>query len=480
MGRVVEIIPAKEPLAFTKDEKPITRVAAYARVSKDTADQEDSYISQKKHAEEVVARNPGWVLTKIYADQASGLNTKKRSGFNSMMAAAKKREMDMILVKSISRFGRNVVITISSLRELAKYGVIVYFEREAMRSDDSNCTLILGIMASMAEAESISISENVNLGLKYKYTRGEWTACLSQFLGYEKSEDGEVVINESQAETVREIFHGFLDGMTLGDLAKKMETEGRLTGTGKGTWSRMGIHRILSNIKYSGDVIQGVTTTTDVINKKRETNTGQAPQYFIADAIPAIIDKQTYRIAKGELARRERGSMKIEVPGPKIRTDKNPFTGIPVCSHCGGHFNRSNARGKYVLKCYNRIHGDCRADIIPEEDLEQAVLKAAQQLWDEQPKIRMKDVPVLGAKETEDDLVSAAAAYMDNSFAQRVVDFLSGERPKQYDESITRRLIDHIEMGDDAWTVHFYGGVSVRIERTTPSKEKGRKLSRSR
>ncbi len=480
MSRVVEIIPARETLKFTQEKKPITRVAAYARVSKDTADMEDSYISQKKHAEEIVARNPGWVLTKIYSDQASGLNTKKRIGFNEMMAAAKRQEMDLILVKAISRFGRNVVITISSLRELAKYGVIVYFEREAMRSDDSNCTLLLGIMASMAEAESISISENVNLGLKYKYSRGEWSACLSQFLGYKKGENNEVVIDESQAETIREIFHGFLDGLTLGDLARKMEAEGRLTGTGKGTWSKMGIHRILSNIKYSGDVIQGITTTTDVINKKRETNTGQDPQYFIPDAIPAIIDKQTYRIAQGELARRERGTMKIDVSGPKIRTDKNPFTGIPVCSHCGAHFNRSNARGKYVLKCYNRIHGDCKADIISEEDLEQAVLKAAQQLWNEQPKIRMKVVPELKAKETEDDLVIAAADYMDNSFAQRVVDFLSGERPEQYDERITRRLIDHIEMGDDAWTVHFYGDISVRIERITPQKDKGRKLGRFR
>ncbi len=463
MGRMVTIIqPTKK--AEIKEDRRI-RVAAYARVSKDSESQEDSYISQKKHAEEVINRNPDWTLTRIYADQASGLNTKKRTEFNKMIEAAKCHEMDLILVKSISRFGRSVVDTLTSLRTLEKCGTRVYFDRENMYSDDLNCNLVLSIMASMAESESLSISANVRTGQKYKAEDGRWSVAYGTFLGYDKAEEDTVVINEEQAKTVRFIFSEFLSGTSLQDLCRRLEKEGHRTGTGSTHWTKTGVRRILSNIKYSGDVIQGLTYTADVMEKNRKRNNGDVPLYYIKDGIPAIIDRQTYLLAKGELLRREAEFVGKTVEGPAVYNRNNDFTHILACPECGAFFNRIKARGKYVWKCYNRRNADCKAEIIREKELQAAVLSAAQELYDLQPEITERPVPVLSNENPDEELILAAGINAYNSFADRLKHFLAGERPEHYDPEISRRLIRHITFTEDEWVFLFYGDQTVRVPR---------------
>ena len=478
----VTIIPAQDRLSGNYGALKKLRVAAYVRVSTLSSEQEDSLENQKQHYEELVGNNPRLDLIKIYADQASGLNTKKRTSFNTMMRDARARKFDVLYVKSISRFARNTVTTLTAIRELNSYGIETRFEKENLTSTDPSTNLLLSIMASMAESESISISENVNLGLKYKYSRGEWSANFTNFLGYDKLPDGTVVINEEQAETVREIYSDFLSGMSLEHLAKKLTAEGRKTGTGIVKWTKTSLIRIISNIKYSGDVLQGITTTVDVINKHRVRNNGDAPQYFIENGIPAIVDKQTYLLAKAELSRREQ--MFIEgkdVGGPAVYSGKYPFTRKIVCPSCNNFYNHRNARGTYVWECYGRIHGSCTAEIIKEKELTDAVLKAAMDLWEHKPVIKMNDVPILSSKDPEDQLIRAAALYMENSFAKRTQDFLSGDKPAEYDPELVRNLVEKIVISDTDIFITFYGTDPVRVERNRPGRNTviGRKLKRN-
>ena len=483
MGNVT-IIPAVEKTSPGKIESGKLRVAAYVRVSTLSDEQEDSFENQKKHYHELVENNPHWDLTKIYADQASGLNTKKRTQFNTMMRDARQHKFDVLYVKSISRFARNVVTTITAIRELNSYGIETRFEKENLSSKDPSTNLMLSIMASMAESESISISENVNLGLKYKYSRGEWSANFTSFLGYDKLPDGTVVINEEQADTVREIFSAFLSGMSLEHITGMLEAEGKKTGTGNTTWTKTSLIRILTNIKYSGDVIQGLSTTVDVMNKKRVKNNGEAPQYFIRDGIPAIIDKQTYLIAQGELARRQKmfveGLGNKDNCGPAIYTGKHPLTRKIICPSCGRYYNHRNARGKDVWECYGRIHSECRAEILKEEELQAAVLEAMQELWDSQPKIKMNRVPELTRDDPEDKFIEAAKLYAENTFAKRTQEFLNGDKPEAYDPELVSSLIDRIEPSGDAFLVFFYGVSPFKVAR---AKDKhtviGRRLKRS-
>ena len=157
--KVVTVIPATAD-AIAPEERPITKVAAYARVSTLNPEQEESYESQKKFYQDLINETEGWELTEIYADQASGLNTKKRTDFKRMLSDAKKGRFQLLLVKSISRFGRNQVDTISSIRELQSYGTEVRFQKESLSTNSPQINFLLAIMASMAEQESISISQN--------------------------------------------------------------------------------------------------------------------------------------------------------------------------------------------------------------------------------------------------------------------------------------------------------------------------------
>ena len=263
-----------------------------------------------------------------------------------------------------------------------------------------------------------------------------------------------------------------------------LEAEGKKTGTGSTTWTKTGLERILSNIKYSGDVIQGLSTTVDVMNKKRVKNNGEAPQYFIENGMPAIIDKQTYLLAKGELARRQRmfieGVGNKDSYGPAVYSGKYPLTRKIICPLCSQYYNHRNARGTDVWECYGRIHSECGAEILKEEELQAAILEAMQELWESQPKIKMNRVPELTKDDSEDKFLEAAKLYAENIFAKRTQEFLKGDKPETYDPGLASSLIDRIVPSDDAYLVTFYGVSPVNIARTNGKHTIiGRRLKRS-
>ena len=479
MERMVTYIPATNEV-ISPELKPITKVAAYARVSTLNPEQEDSYESQKEHYETLIAETEGWELAEIYADQASGMNTKKRDDFKRMMKDAKKGRFDLLLVKSISRFARNVLTTVESIRELQSYGVEVRFQKEALSTSSPQIGFLLTVMASMAEQESLSISQNVQIGLQYKYKRGEWSVAYKNFLGYDRNKDGEVVINEEQAETVRLIYDRFLSGTSLDHLAKQLKEEGRKTGKGGLSWDKGRLSELIKNSKYRGVVILQQSYTADVLMKRRVKNNGDRPQYRVENAIPPIVDDQTWFMANAELLRRASYMKDRSVPGPRPRWGNNDFTSLIYCRHCGAFLNRHLARKVYVWKCRERAQGSgCKCEIIKESELIEATLEAAQQLHDSQPMIRRYRVPELSERSTEAERIEAAATYSENRMAERVIEFLAGPCPEEYSSDIPNRLIERIDFTDTEWVFRFWGRQTVKVERTVEHKEIGRRLTRS-
>ena len=461
MENKVVCIPAA---SLSSEHKAVTNVAAYCRVS--SLPQEESYESQVEHFTSYIRGHDDWTLTKVYGDEGcSGLNTIKRGGFKQMLKDGKSGKFDLLLVKSISRLGRNTVDLLQCIRALKSAGVVCFFEKENL-STDGNGTgeLMLTLLSAFAQMESESISANVRIGLNYKMQRGEWSCAYSTFLGYDNV-DGEIAVNLEQTETVRLIFDLFLSGFSLAQITKRLESSGRTTGMGNKTWHKGTIERILQNRKYCGDVVLQLTVTEDVLTKRRVPNDGLAPQYIVYGGIPAIITKQTFWLAQGELERRGRlihhqtkGSKGIDV----TRYD-NGFTGKLKCGCCGANYNKVNTRRSYSWKCRQRISGECDNTIIPEAEVQKVVLLAAQELYDRQPSLRLKGVETLSEESTLEELVSAAEAHIANQFKKRVIDFLKGDKPEKFSMDLLE-IIERIDY-KKGFRVSFYDGSIISIPR---------------
>lgn len=189
------------------------RVAAYARVSTDSDEQFTSYTAQIDYYTNYIQQHPEWEFVKVYTDEGiSGLNTRHRDGFNEMIADALSGKIDLIVTKSVSRFARNTVDSLTTIRKLKEHGVECYFEKEGIYTFDGKGELLLTIMSSLAQEESRSISENVTWGMRKRFADGKVSMAYKQFLGYEKGLDGTPVVNEKEAEIVRLIYRLFLEG----------------------------------------------------------------------------------------------------------------------------------------------------------------------------------------------------------------------------------------------------------------------------
>ena len=189
------------------------KVAAYARVSTDQEEQLTSYEAQVSYYTDFIQANDDWKFVKVYTDEGvTGTSTKHREGFQEMIEDALAGKIDLIVTKSVSRFARNTVDSLTNIRLLKEHGTEVYFEKEFIWSFDSKGELLLTIMSSLAQEESRSISENVRWGQRKKFSDGRYSLNYRHFLGYDKGEDGKLVINPEQAEIVRQIFGMYLEG----------------------------------------------------------------------------------------------------------------------------------------------------------------------------------------------------------------------------------------------------------------------------
>jgi len=215
----------------------------------------------------------------VYSDEGiSGTSTKRREGFNRMVEDALAGKIGLILTKSVSRFARNTVDSLTTIRKLKEHGTEVYFEKENIWTFDSKGELLLTIMSSLAQEESRSISLNVTWGQRKRFADGKATVPFGRFLGYDRGEHGELVINEEEADTVRIIYAEFLTGLSYTAIAKKLTELGIKSPAGNDVWNNSTVKSILSNEKYKGCALLQKGYTVDYLTKKRIKNDGAVPQ----------------------------------------------------------------------------------------------------------------------------------------------------------------------------------------------------------
>lgn len=229
LSRNITVIPARRRVGNTAaaEQRPKLKVAAYCRVSTDSEEQASSYEVQVAHYTQFIQKNPEWELAGIYADDGiTGTNTKKREEFNRMIQDCMDGKIDMIITKSISRFARNTLDCLKYIRELKEKNIPVFFEKENINTMDSKGEVLLTIMASLAQQESQSLSQNIKLGLQYRFQNGEVRVNHSRFLGYTKDEEGNLVIEPSEAEVVKRIYREYLEGASLLQIGRGLEADG--------------------------------------------------------------------------------------------------------------------------------------------------------------------------------------------------------------------------------------------------------------
>lgn len=273
-----EYIPAKKPVDFY-DNETYQRVAVYVRVSTDDIRQTTSYELQQQYYEDFVNKHPNWDLVGIYADEGiSGTSLKHRDAFNRMIQDAKDGKLDLIVTKSVSRFARNVLITIGVVRELSslKNPVGVFFESECIFSMNDDSQMALSFVASMAQEESHIRSRSMDSSIRMRLDHG--IPLTPKLLGYMHNEDGELIVNPEEAPTVKLIFYMYLYGYSTAQIAEAMQKLGKRTYLGNFKWTPGTIITILRNERHCGDVLTQKTITESYLTHRTLKNRGEKPQ----------------------------------------------------------------------------------------------------------------------------------------------------------------------------------------------------------
>ena len=386
------------PAVIVKTERDVRkqklRMAAYCRVSTDSEDQLNSYNSQIKYYTSIIEENPNWTMAGIFADEGlSGGSTKKRKEFNRMMQKCRAGRIDMIIVKSVSRFARNTLDSISWARRLKKLGVGIIFEKEGVNTMEMDDEILLTIFAGLAQAESESLSKNVAMGHRQSYKAGNVPFHYKNFLGYRRGADGEPEIVPEEAAVVKRIFHRYLAGDSVAQIIKDLEADGIPAARGGEKWSPATVRNMLRNEKYIGDALLQKTYVADVLTKQSKKNNGELPQYYITNNHPAIIDRDIFQKVQEEIARR---GCKRKVQSKSARTEQSKYSGkyalneILVCGECGTPYRRvtwtQHGEKRIVWRCISRLeHGRkyCKeSPTLHEAPLHAAVMDAISEVVD--------------------------------------------------------------------------------------------------
>ena len=274
------------------------RVAAYCRVSSDHEEQETSLTAQISYYLQKIASTPGWVNAGIFAERGSWLSLWQRAEFMRMIELARNGEIDLILTKSVNRFGRNTVDMLHASLDLCRCGVDVFFEKENIWLHDRQMQILLTAYMSYAQAESESMSKNIKWGISKGFQSGKSGYADFSCFGYRRSRDGHLEINELEADIVRKIFELRVSDRSLNEISDWLYSERVPSPTGKEHWSRETISKILKNGKYTGDVILQKTFVSDVFSGKQSRNVGQMNRYMIHEHHPAIVSKEVFDMVK--------------------------------------------------------------------------------------------------------------------------------------------------------------------------------------
>lgn len=319
-------IPAKP------QEKKIIRVAAYARVSADKDAAFHSLESQTAYYEKYIKQNPNWTLVDIYSDNGISGTVINRPEFQRMLEDCRSGKMDLIVTKSITRFARNTIVLLETVRELKALGIDVFFEKENMHSISPDGELLLTLLAMYAEEEARSASENQKWRIRKKFEKGEpW---VGNMLGY-RLIDGKMVIVPEEAEIVKMIFDWYLSGMGAQVIAKKLNSMD-IPPKQSDYWRANTITKILHNEKYTGNMLLQKTYRPDFRTKKKRKNNGEARQYYVENSHDAIIDNNEFIAVQEEMKRRQ----SLFFFAHHDNTQVPLFKGIIKCGLCGSPYRR--------------------------------------------------------------------------------------------------------------------------------------------
>jgi DNA invertase Pin-like site-specific DNA recombinase len=344
------------------------RVCAYARVSSGKDAMRRSLFAQISYYGALIRSRVGWEFAGVYADDATSGTKDNRAEFCRMLEDCREGKIDMVITKSLTRFARNTLTTLETVRELKSLSVDVYFEKENIHSVSHDGELMLTVMASYAQEESRSVSENCKWRIRKMFEAGR--PSTGNLLGY-RLIDGRLRLIEDEAIIVRQIFADYLSGMGKLAIAKKLNRQAVPTMHG-GPWRETTVANILCNEKYAGDLVLQKFFVADHIGKKKQVNRGQLPQYLVTDSHEAIIDRETFAAVREETARRA-----LRYSKTAKFSARHVFTGLIRCGICGGLYGWKMIRGNakyskavWICHTFNTLGREaCPSGQIPENIL---------------------------------------------------------------------------------------------------------------
>ncbi len=333
------------------------KVAAYCRVSTKYESQKSSIDLQVEYYTKYIKKQADWEFAGIFMDYGSRCRIKGRVNFQTMIQKALNGEIDLIITKSISRFSGNTVDMLQTIRKLKEKEIVVWFEKEDLKSTDDVAEKVITIYAALAQEEVLNMSENIAWGFQSRFRQGITLNNYKNFYGYDVI-DGELVINKEQAEVVINIFEWYLAGLSLRQIKNRLESLGIKTATGNKVWHEKVILGMLGNEKYMGDSMLQKSYTQDYLTGKREKNDGQRTRYYVYDTHLGIISKEKFFETACEIRNRKRNIKNndgdIKTSGKKYN-GQNLLANILVCEECGASFRRRTERGKVVYRCATRM-----------------------------------------------------------------------------------------------------------------------------
>ncbi|NTW70690.1 MAG: recombinase family protein [Eubacteriaceae bacterium] len=346
---VVRII---EPRIKNFDKKK--RACAYVRVSTEFEKQNESLENQTEYYETKIKANPNLEFVAIFSDRGISGTTKNRPEFQRMLEACRAGRIDLIYTKSISRLARNTLVMLEIIRELKDLGVGIMFERENINTLSGDGELMLTVLSSFAEEESRSTSENMKWGIRKRFEEGKLMINTTGFLGYDKDNEGNLVINEDQAVIVRRIFQDYLSGIGVHKIAKELNDTSVPTMRG-GRWHKTTVLTILKNEKYKGDALLQKTFRKNHLSKCPTINRGEVDSFYIERNHPAIIEREFWEAVQLEIDLRGKARGLNNEDKEKYQ-NRYPLSGMLFCSKCGAYLRRVTSTNK---KTYGRIEWTC-------------------------------------------------------------------------------------------------------------------------
>lgn len=373
-----------ERIDIKRKSKRKLKVAAYCRVSTKVEEQQFSLGLQEKYYRDLIEQREDWIFAGIYLDIASGTSQRNRPQFNSMIESALRGEIDLIIVKSVSRFGRNTLELLETTRLLKQRGIDVYFETAGLYLQQMKSELVLTILAAAAQNYSERKSGDIKWGIHAGFQAGTSKFADKPCFGYQKGSDGSLEIVPEQAAVVQNIFNWYLQGDSLHRIVSKLYELKIPSPAGKEKWTAATINKLLSNEKYTGDVILQKTYIQDFWNHTQAENDWVLPKYLYENNNPAIISKEVFE--RVQAAKSSRSNLETTENGEVKRkstrhSSTSGLSGKIKCSICGRNYRRITTHsGEVVWRCAGRVEKQqvkCTAPTIYAEDLASAISRAA-------------------------------------------------------------------------------------------------------